>query len=308
MKLRPLVRSLVCLAALLPFAACAESPTDDDVVDAGANDSGTPRKDGGGPSPTDAGRDAGEDATTVDGSVDGGPDDGGLADSAVDGGVDAAASDAGPDGATSDAGLDAGASDAGRDSGVVDAGPPPAPACYAEANASVYNAANVSVAAQPGKCTAADITAFRVACFDAGATNASCNGFLASKPTCGACLYTGATDAAGKTILPAVLETDNIAYANVEACEAVFLGNAATCGVSYVNETTCLFSACDLCANADFGSCTNAAAARICGPYVVAGNSACGQTRAANQAAADAACRGADFNATYAKVAAVLCK
>lgn len=303
MKLRRFAFACVCLAALTPFAACAESVTDDvSTTDSGAKDSGTPRKDAGPVAETDAGRDSGLDATT---SADSGVD-AAATDAGSDAGQDSGA-DGGPSDAGLDSGIDAGPADAGRDSGV-DAGPPPAPACYAEANASVYNAANVSVAAQPGKCTAADITAFRVACLDAAATNATCNTFLGSKPACGACLYTGATDAAGKTILPAVLETDNIAYANVEACEAVFLGNAATCGVSYVNEATCLYSACDLCANADFGSCTNAAGARVCGPYVVAGNSVCGQTRAANQAAADTACRGADFNSTYAKVAAVLCK
>ncbi len=306
MKLRRFAFAWVCLVALAPFAACAESVTDDDSADSGAKDSGAPRKDAGPVAEADAGRDAGQDATT-DSGADAAPTDAGGTDAAQDSGAQDSGTDSGPTDAGLDSGVDAGPADAGRDSGV-DAGPPPAPACYAEASASVYNAANVSVAAQPGKCTAADITAFRVACLDAGATNATCNAFLASKPTCGACLYTGSNDAAGKTILPAVLETDNIAYANVEACEAVFLGNAATCGVSYVNETTCLFSACDLCANANFDACTNAAAARVCGPYVVAANSVCGQTRAANQAAADTACRGADFNTTYAKVAAVLCK
>ncbi len=304
MKLRRFAFAWVYLAAVAPFVACAESVTDDDsTTDSGPKDSGAPRKDAAPVSETDAGRDSGEDATTgADSGVDAAATDSGATDAGQDSGTDAGPTDAGLD-----SGADAALADAGRDSGV-DGGLAPAPACYAQANASVHNTANVSVASQPGKCTTADITAFRVACLDAAATNATCNTFLANKPACGACLYTGAADAAGKTILPAVLETDNIAYANVEACEAVFLGNAATCGVSYVNETTCLFSACDLCANADFGSCTNAAAARICGPYVVAGNSVCGQTRAANQAAADTACRGADFNSTYAKVAAVLCK
>jgi len=182
-------------------------------------------------------------------------------------------------------------------------------ACYDEAAAGAYDPAKVTVAAQKGACTDADIAAFSAACFGNG-TQATCDQFTKDKPACSSCLFLGdAKDAAGKNILPALVPFgDSSVIPNTEACTAITLKNEAACGVAYVNETTCLVSSCATCADADFDSCVNSAADNVCADVLVDPAGTCGKAVTDNKAAVDAACSGTAFEDTFAKVAAVLCK
>jgi hypothetical protein len=181
-------------------------------------------------------------------------------------------------------------------------------ACYDDAAAATYPNTMV-VAAQKGACTDADIAAFSTACFGTGKA-ATCDQFAKDKPACMSCLYTGdATNAAGKTILAALVPfgQDQV-VPNTEACAAITLKNEAACGLSYVNEASCLVTSCDTCADADFDTCVNTAADDICAPLLVDPAGSCGKALSDGKAAVDAACGGATFEEIFPKVAAVLCK
>lgn len=209
--------------------------------------------------------------------------------------------------------------DAGTDSGVKkDSGTTPAdsgtstdaPACYDAAAAGAYDQAKVVVAKQAGACTAQDIKDFQAACLGTAADQTKCDAFTKAKGTCSGCLFTGANkDASGKNILPALVPFgDTSVIPNTEACAAITLKNEATCGLAYVNETTCIISTCSTCEGADLNKCANASADDACTAALVDPNGACGKAYTAGQAQVDSACSGTAFDDTFAKVAAVLCQ
>lgn len=191
--------------------------------------------------------------------------------------------------------------DPGRDGG----------SCYLPDNAAGFDPAKVVVAAQKGACTAATVAEGKAACLGTSATQAKCDAFKAANATCAGCLGIGTInkDAAGKSIVPALVPFgDTSVLPNSDACAAITLKNEATCGIAYVNETTCLLSTCDTCASADLQACANQSAEGACSAAVVDPNGACGKAYTDGKAAADAACRGTGFDDTFAKVAAVLCQ
>jgi len=183
--------------------------------------------------------------------------------------------------------------------------------CYLPDNAAGFDPAKVVVAAQKGACTAATVAEGKAACLGTSATQAKCDAFKAANATCAGCLGIGTInkDAAGKSIVPALVPFgDTSVLPNSDACAAITLKNEATCGIAYVNETTCLLSTCDTCASADLQACANQSAEGACSAAVVDPNGACGKAYTDGKAAADAACRGTGFDDTFAKVAAVLCQ
>jgi hypothetical protein len=216
-------------------------------------------------------------------------------------------------GTTTDAGVKKDGSTTTTDGGnttTTDGGNTTGPACYDESTASGYDPAKATVAAQKGACTDATIAAGKTACLGQNATKATCDAFTKDNAACAGCLFSGGKDASGKAILPAVVPFgDTSVIPNTEACAAVVLKNEATCGMAYVNETTCLLSACQTCAaSADLNACVDFAADNVCSPAVVDPNGACGKALTAGKAQVDAACTGTAFDDTFAKVAAVLCK
>lgn len=193
--------------------------------------------------------------------------------------------------------------DAGKDAEI----PPDSDALVCEFGpVAVTDPAKAAVAAQPGTCRPEDVAAGKGACLGA-ATATACNAFRDAHPRCAGCLFGEPpnTDAAGKALLPAVVpfgETSVIP--NTDACAAVVLGNAATCGMAYVNETECFLS---IAAPGPLGECLNQPD-NPCTPYRIADTSPCGKALKERSADIDAACKGTQFDDTFAKVAAVLCE
>jgi len=218
------------------------------------------------------------------------------------------------DGGTVTPTKDAGDSGTVKKDGGDGAVPPPpqdgGPGCYDESTASGYDPAKATVAAQKGACTDATIAAGKTACLGQNATQATCDAFTKDNAACAGCLFSGGKDASGKAILPAVVPFgDQSVIPNTDACAAVVLKNEATCGMAYVNETTCLLSACETCsASADLNTCANFAAENVCANAIVDPAGACGKAYTDGKAQVDAACNGTAFDDTFAKVAAVLCK
>lgn len=183
--------------------------------------------------------------------------------------------------------------------------------CYLTENAAGFDPAKAVVAAQKGACTTATVAEGKAACLGTGVTQAKCDAFKAANATCAGCLGIGELnkDAAGKLIIPALIPFgETSVLPNSDACVAVALKNEATCGITYVNETTCLLATCDTCASADLQICANKSAEGACSAAIVDPSGACGKAYAAGQAAADAACRATGFDDAFAKVAAVLCQ
>lgn len=194
--------------------------------------------------------------------------------------------------------------DAGKDTGVPSVGD--ASSCVF-GPIEVTDPATSAVAAQPGACRHEDVAAGKGACLGASATQAKCDAFKAANATCAGCLGIGTInkDAAGKALLPALVPFgDSSVIPNTDACAAVVLENAATCGFAYIHETECLLTGCGFSCPAN--ECVQQAET-ACAPFFVAETS-CGKALKERSAEVDAGCTGTQFDDTFAKVAAVLCE
>ncbi len=198
-----------------------------------------------------------------------------------------------------------------------DAGPPPVddaaldaavPACLDAEKAATFEPSRVVVGRQT-VCAAGDASGFYDACVAAAADVARCQAFLNAHTECVKCLAGASADASGRFYLPALLQLPSQDYIpNVPACAAVALGNAAACGVAYVNAEYCTRSACDACPVARFGTCIDSAEATVCAAFVPPPNGECGLALAGGKATIEKQCLGTAARETFLKVAAVLCE
>ena len=200
--------------------------------------------------------------------------------------------------------------DAGRDTStpfVVDAG---VATCYDETGAltltSTQGKAGQSV------CTPAQIDSFHMACLGSTATASSCKAFTdnAANKACNACisggpLVDGGSNPSFPVLLPANQSGTRV-YANLLACGYLRL-KRPECVADACNSLVCISSSCETCSFADKAALADcqatAAASDFCRES--AETSACtdAYAYAAGKAEVDAFCRGADFLATYMKVA-----
>jgi hypothetical protein len=198
------------------------------------------------------------------------------------------------------------------DAGVrpVDGAVPDAavPACLDTDQAAAFEPSRVVVGSRK-VCAPGDASGFYDACVASSGDASRCQAFLNGHSECVKCLAGSSADASGRFYLPALLQLPSQDYIpNVPACAAVTLGNAATCGVVYVNAEYCTQSACDVCPAARFGSCIDAAEATVCAAFIPPPNGECGVALAGGKATLEKQCLGATARETFLKVAAVLCE
>lgn len=192
------------------------------------------------------------------------------------------------------------------DGGKPDAAPA---SCYEPEK--VPNAAALDLAApvaNSGKCTPAQQTRVIADCIDNNtATQEKCGAFE-NDPANAACLKCtfgpGQGDDLKTTPMGALINGDKFALLNIEACGAAVLGNTA-CAKKFSESTICQLLTCDSCEdnetiNACFGESSKGACA-------AKNDAACDKVLADGKATWEAACRGADFDASVKKVLAVLC-
>lgn len=199
------------------------------------------------------------------------------------------------------------------DGGKVDATPKPKPdtgtttdSCYVEADAATYKKEYSAPTKGQGKCTAATFASFKTACFDMGATEATCTAWRTANADCNACLLGGAADS-GSLVLPAIIVGQGgIVSSTFAACAYTVAGADPTCARAAMDSSLCVISAC--------GSCTDNATLQACGTEAEEGAckasapaAACDTAAMAKQAEIDAACKGADFDATLEKTALFFC-
>lgn len=191
------------------------------------------------------------------------------------------------------------------DGATVDAA---VPACLNAEKAAAFEPSRVVVGPR-NVCGAGDASAFYDTCVGAAGDAARCQAFLNAHVDCAKCLAGPSADASGRFYLPALLQLPSGEYIpNVGACSAVALGNAAECGVAYVNEDYCTRSACAACPAPRFGMCLDSASLTVCSPYVAPSGGDCEMALTDGHAAVDVKCVGEDVRGTFLKVAGLLCE
>lgn len=183
---------------------------------------------------------------------------------------------------------------------------PTTESCYVEADAATYKKEYSAPTKGQGKCTAATFAAFKAACFDMGATEATCKTWREGNADCNACLLGGAADS-GSLVLPAIiLGSGGIVSSTFAACAYTVAGADPTCARAAMDNSLCVISACGTCTdNATLQACGTEADEGACKASAPA--AACDTAAMAKQAEIDAACKGADFDATLEKTALYFC-
>ncbi len=187
--------------------------------------------------------------------------------------------------------------------------PDAAPAgCYDEAEA--ISLAKDTKPPQPGAnvCSPAQIDAFLKACLGTTSDATRCKAFTdaAENKACRACISGDATERRMPVLLPANQAGTRV-YANTGSCGYSVIGKPE-CAIPAASSLMCRASACDSCDPKDTPgktTCDTAAREGICKQYEE--SKACTDAATAAKAQIDAVCRGADFSATFTKVATYFC-
>lgn len=155
-------------------------------------------------------------------------------------------------------------------------------------------------------CTSTQVTAFATACLGTTATAATCTEFTDANKACSDCIQLSADNKAKPT--PALFPVnEKTVSANVISCGFLTISKPE-CAIPTINYTMCYRSVCGDCdANdkAATDACQKEAKEGVC--KTLAPTKECDDAYAAGKTQIDAACRGADFNAIFSKVANVLC-
>lgn len=179
------------------------------------------------------------------------------------------------------------------------------PACYDEGAA--LQAPDMQTVTNQNVCTATQLTDLATACFEMGATMATCDAWeaIAGNPECAACVF--GTDVAGTMASgnSPVIEfiSDTSAIVNFIACEAAATG-LPQCGPPLAELIVCVFSVCAECDAADDDACLTygESADSICGDIVIPT-----ECNAVGTGTPSAQCDGADFDEYYANIGIYFC-
>ncbi|HRH00633.1 MAG TPA: hypothetical protein PLR99_30525, partial [Polyangiaceae bacterium] len=183
-----------------------------------------------------------------------------------------------------------------------DAAPPAA--CYVPDDALALTAAAPSLS--PSICTAAQIVGAQTACLGPTSTAATCNAYLAANRACARCIFGALSgDVPATTPVGALIPvSDATVTPNIGACAALVIGRP-DCALPISQQVVCTNSACATCPDtASDDACQGTASLGICAGL---GDGACNAAVDATVGTWGPRCRGAAFNDTYLKVAAVMC-
>lgn len=192
------------------------------------------------------------------------------------------------------------------DGGNKDAAPA---SCYEPEK--VPNAAALDLAgpvANSGKCTPAQQASLIADCIDNNtASQEKCGAFEnnAANAACLKCAFGPGQGDDVKTVpMGALISGDTFTLLNIEACGAAVLGNSA-CAKKFSEQTVCQLLTCNSCEdNESINECFGESSKGAC---AAKNDAACDKVLSDGKAQWEAACRGADFDASVKKVLAVLC-
>lgn len=185
-----------------------------------------------------------------------------------------------------------------------EAGGDAAPACYDPDNVLTLTAAPPVMS--PSLCTAAQISAYEVACTGATGSTVACTDFTNTTPACARCLRGPLTgDNPATTPVSALLPISAaLVTINIQACGALVMGRA-DCAIPVSKTATCLGSACIGCTSQPSNpACQTEAAGGIC---AAVGDPTCWRVVSDARSTWNASCQGASFSETLGKVGHVMC-